>query len=194
MFNDLSSPAALLATRRSGKARDLALPGPDPVQLSAILAAAMRVPDHGKLAPWRFVVIDTDQRGAFADVLVSAYRAERPDAARLEIETMENFARQSPCLIVLLSTPVQPHKIPLWEQQLSAGAAAMQLLNAVHAQGFTANWLTGWPASNAEVLHRLGGTGPADRIAGFFFVGTTTRELEERPRPDPAAVVSHWQG
>lgn len=192
IFNDLSSPARLLATRRSGKARDMRAPGPDAAQLDAILAAAMRVPDHGKLSPWRFVVID--DRDAFAALLTSAYRAEKPDAGRLEIETMENFARYAPCLIALLSTPVQPHKIPLWEQHLSVGAAAMQLLNAAHAHGFVGNWLTGWAACNADVLNSLGGTVPNDRIAGFFFLGSPMRDLEERPRPDPAAVIRHWPG
>lgn len=193
-FNDLSSPAALLASRRSGKARDMIAPGPDAAQLDAILAAAMRVPDHGKLNPWRFVLISEDQRDAFAALLVSAYRAEKPDAGRLEIETMENFARQAPCLIALLFTPVAASKIPLWEQQLSAGAVAMQLLNAAHALGFVGNWLTGWPANNADVLASLGATGSDDRMIGYVFIGTPARALEERPRPDPAAVVQHWQG
>jgi nitroreductase len=193
-FNDLSSPAALLATRRSGKARDMIAPGPDAAQLDAVLAAAMRVPDHGKLAPWRLVVVDADRRDAFAALLTRAYRAEKPTAGRLEIETMESFARQAPCLIALLSTPVQPHKIPLWEQQLSAGAVAMQLLNAAHAHGFVGNWLTGWPANSADILASLGGSGPEDRIVGFFFIGTPAHELEERPRPDPASVIRHWRG
>ena len=192
MFNDLVSPAALLSTRRSGKARDLVAPGPDAAQLETILNSAMRVPDHGKLSPWRFVVIEN--REAFAALLVSAYRAEKPEAGRLEIETMEKFARFAPCLIALLSTPVAPSKIPLWEQQLSAGAVAMQLLNAAHAGGFVANWLTGWPANNAEVLAALGATGPEDRMIGYVFIGTAARELEERPRPDAGAVVSFWRG
>lgn len=190
MFNDASTPAALLATRRSGKARDMAPPGPDAAELEAILGAAMRVPDHGKLNPWRFVLIE--DRDAFAHVLTSAYRAEKPAAGRLEIEAMENFARAAPCLIALLSTPVQPHKIPLWEQQLSMGAAAMQLMNAAHAHGFVANWLTGWPAYNDDVRAALGGHGAEDRIAGYVFIGSPLRALEERPRPDPAAVVRRW--
>jgi nitroreductase len=194
MFNDRSSAATLLATRRSGKARDMGAPGPGAGQLAAILAAAMRVPDHGKLCPWRFVVIATERHDRFADLLTSAYRAERPGAGRLEIQTMDSFARQAPCLIALLSTPVVPHKIPLWEQQLSAGAAAMQLLNAAHAEGFVANWLTGWPASNGDVAASLGCSGSEDRIVGFFFIGTPQRELEERPRPDASQIVHNWAG
>ncbi len=191
-FNDLSSPLALLATRRSGKARDMAAPGPDAAALAAILAAATRVPDHGKLAPWRLVVIAPDERTAFGAMLVAAYRAERPEAGRLEVEAMEQFARQAPVMLALLSTPVASSKIPLWEQQMSAGAVAMQLLNAAHAAGFVGNWLTGWPATSSAVLESLGGTGDEDRIVGFFFFGTATKPLEERPRPEMADILHNW--
>jgi nitroreductase len=191
MFNDLTSPASLLATRRSGKPRDMVAPGPNAAQLEAILGAASRVPDHGKLAPWRFVTVATDQRAAFADLLVAAYSDEKPDAGRLELEAMQQFAHQAPCLIVVLSTPVEGSKIPLWEQQLSAGAACMQLLNAVHAEGFVGGWLTGWPTYNAAVKAAFGGM-EKDQIAGFIFVGSPARDLEERPRPAPEAIVSKW--
>ncbi len=191
MFNDLTSLPAFLATRRSGKPRDMNGPGPNAAQLQTILAAAMRVPDHGKLNPWRFVVIDADQRDAFAKLLTTSYRAEKPEAGRLEIEAMEQFAHQSPCLVAVLSTPVETSKIPLWEQQLSTGAACMQLLNAAHALGFVGGWLTGWPTYNDLVKHSLGG-GDKDQIAGFIFIGTASKELEERPRPDPNSVIIQW--
>ncbi len=194
MFNDTASPLALLHSRRSGKARDMIAPGPDAAQLSAILAAAIRVPDHGKLSPWRFVIIPADRRDALAALLTTAYRTEKPDAGRLEIEAMGSFARHAPVLIVMLSTPSPASKIPLWEQQLSAGSAAMQLLNAAHALGFVGNWLTGWPTYNPDVAAAFGATGPDDRIVGYFFIGTATKPLEERPRPDPATVISHWTG
>lgn len=193
MFNDISSALTLLQTRRSGKARDMIAPGPDAAQLADILAIATRVPDHGKLAPWRFVVIRNDQRGAFAELLVSAYCAERPDAGRLELEAMHSFAHHAPTLVVMLFTPVAESKIPLWEQQLSMGAAAMQLLNAAHAHGFVANWLTGWPAQSQAVARALGADGPHDRIAGFVFMGTAAKALEERPRPEKSQVIRHWQ-
>ena len=194
MFNDTSSPLALFLTRRSAKARDLVTPGPDDAQLAQIIAAGSRVPDHGKLAPWRFVEIPADQRAAFADVLTDAYRAERPDAGRLEIQAMVDFAHSAPCLVALLSTPVLPHKIPLWEQQLSCGAAAMQMLNAAHALGYAGNWLTGWPATSTAVAHALGATGAEDRIAGFIFIGSASRQLEERPRPETAQIWHKWHG
>ncbi len=192
MFNDISSALALLSTRRSGKPRDMVAPGPDTAQITAIVGVAARVPDHGKLNPWRFVVVPQDRRDALADLLVAAYRAERPEAGRLEIEAMQQFAHQAPTLIVVLSTPVAGSKIPLWEQDLSAGAACMQLLNAATAHGFVGGWLTGWPSYNAQVRDALGG--PHDRIAGFVFIGTPSRPLDERPRPALDSVLSIWGG
>jgi nitroreductase len=99
MFNDTSSPLALLSTRRSGKPRDLVAPGPDQAQLDQILEIAARTPDHGKLAPWRFVVVPSDRRDTLSELIVTAYRAERPQASRLEIEAMDQFARQAPALV-----------------------------------------------------------------------------------------------
>lgn len=190
MFNNLSTPLALLQTRRSGKPRDLIAPGPDDDQLRRILQVALRTPDHGKLAPWRFVIVPQNKRSAFADVLEHAYRAEKPDAGRLEIETLHQFAHQAPTLVVALSAPMTGSKIPVWEQELSAGAAIMNLLHAVHALGFAGGWLTGWPAYNADVAAAFGGEG--EKIAGFVFIGTPSRALEERPRPDYDDVVSTW--
>ncbi len=192
MFNDISSPISLLETRRSGKPRDMIAPGPDETQLMRIMNAAMRVPDHGKLFPWRFVVVDGDKRDALSNLLTRAYRTEKPDAGRLEIESMDQFARQAPALIVVLSAPVDGSKIPLWEQELSTGAICMNLLNAAHALGFVGSWLTGWPAYNAQVRAALGPTG--ERVAGFIFIGSPGRPLDERPRPEPAQIIRHWGG
>jgi nitroreductase len=189
-FNDLSSPLALLHTRRSGKPRDMIAPGPDTAQLRAILEAAIRVPDHGKLNPWRFVIIGKDQRDRLSNLLTAAYRTEKPDAGRLEIEAMDQFARQAPTLVVALSAPVAGSKIPVWEQELSVGAACINLLTAASASGFVGSWLTGWPAYSDTVRDAFGG--PDDRIAGFIFIGSPGRELEERPRPDYDNVVKNW--
>jgi nitroreductase len=191
MFNDRSTPLSLLSTRRSGKPRDLVAPGPDEAQLRQILEIAARTPDHGKLAPWRFVIIPDGRREALARVITDAYRIERPQAARLEIETLENFARQAPTLVVVLSSPKQSH-IPLWEQELSAGAACMNLLHAAHAMGFAGGWLTGW-AAFSETVRDAFGVAP-ERIAGFLFLGTPAAQLEERPRPDFNKIVSIWAG
>ncbi len=160
------------------------------MQLRKIMEAAIRVPDHGKLAPWRFVVIATDQRERLSTVLTSAYRVEKPEAGRLEIEAMDQFARQAPTLVVALSSPVAGSKIPIWEQELSVGAACMNLLTAAHASGFVGSWLTGWPTYSNAVRNAFGG--PDERIAGFIFIGSPSRDLEERPRPNYDTVVKNW--
>lgn len=190
MFNDRSSPLSLLQTRRSGKPRDLIAPGPDEGQLRKILEVAQRTPDHGKLAPWRFVIVPLEKRDALAALLETAYRAEKPDAGRLEMESMRQFAHQAPTLVVALSAPVEGSKIPVWEQELSAGAAIMNLLHAAHALGFAAGWLTGWPSYNEDVRAAFAKAG--ERIAGFIFIGTAGREQEERPRPEYDNIVSVW--
>lgn len=192
MFNDLSSPAALMATRRSGKPRDMIAPGPTPEQLARILAAATRVPDHGKLAPWRFVIVPTDRRAALATLLEQAYRAERPDPGKVELEAIRQFALQAPTLVVALSAPAHASHIPIWEQELSAGAACMNLLVATHAEGLVGGWLTGWAAYSDMVRDAFGQAG--ERIAGFMFLGTPGRPLDERPRPEAAAVITEWRG
>jgi nitroreductase len=192
MFNDRSTPLSLLSTRRSGKPRDLAAPGPDDAQLQQLLEIAARTPDHGKLAPWRFVIVPADKRAALAETITRAYRAERPQAARLEIEALEQFATQAPALVVVLSSPKIDSHIPLWEQQLSAGAACMNLLHAAHALGFAGGWLTGWAAYSDAVRDAFGAE--PERIAGYIFLGTPGKQLEERPRPDPQKIISTWQG
>ena len=191
MFNDRSSTLSLLDTLRSGRLRDLVAPGPSPEELRRILAVAARTPDHGKLHPWRFVHVARDRRDAFADLLRRAYVAHNPEPGRLELESNERFARQAPELVVALSTPIVPHKIPLWEQQLSCGAACMNLLLAAHALGYAAGWVTGWAAYSEPVLRGLGGR-DGERIAGFLYIGTAPGDLEERPRPDPGEVIARW--
>ena len=192
MFNDLTSPLSLLATRRSGKPREMVAPGPNSGELAQMLEIAARTPDHGKLAPWRFVIVDRESRPALADMLVAAYRAEKPEAGRLEIEAMENFAGFAPTLVVVLSSPRASSKIPLWEQELSAGAVCMNLLHAAHAMGFAAGWITGWPAFNTDVRNAFGRDD--ERVAGFIYIGTPGKPLEERPRPAMDEIVSHWRG
>ena len=191
MFNDLSSPLTFLSTRRSGKPRDMVAPGPDADQLRAMLAIAARVPDHGKLAPWRFMIVPDGRREALSRIIVDAYRAEKPQASEREMEKIAGFAHEAPTLVVVLSSP-REGAIPVWEQELSAGAACMNLLNAATAFGFVGGWLTGWPAFSSAVRDAFGAA--PERIAGFMFLGTPSRPLEERPRPDLSAVVRVWDG
>ncbi|MBO9575491.1 MAG: nitroreductase [Sphingobium sp.] len=191
-FNDLSSLRAYLPTRRSGKPRDLVGPGPSMEQLRDMVAIAARTPDHGKIAPWRFIIVPDDRRDALSDLITKAYLAEKPEAGRLEIEAQVQFAHQAPALVVVMSSPRKASPIPLWEQELSAGAACMNLLHAAHAAGFVGGWLTTWPAFNDTVRDAFGNAD--EKLAGFVFIGTPSRELEERPRPELDDVLSVWQG
>ncbi len=190
MFNDTTTPLSLLQTRRSGKPRDMVAPGPTPEQLREMVAIAARTPDHGKLAPWRFVIVPDEARPALALKLVEIQRAEKRDCTPRDDEAAAQFVTQAPALVVVLSAPVIPHKIPLWEQELSAGAACMNLLHAVHASGFVGSWLTGW-AAYSDAVRDLFGQAP-QRIAGFVFIGTPGRALEERPRGELSQIVHQW--
>ncbi len=191
MLNDRSTTLGLLLTRRSGKPRDMIAPGPTDAELERILAAAARVPDHGKIGPWRFVTIPADARDAFAVVIDRAWLAEGGAADDKERAKLHEFALQAPALIAVLSTPDRAHKIPVWEQEMSAGAACLNLLIAATASGYTGGWLTGWAAYSPGVYDALGGE-PGGRVAGFVFLGTPARELEERPRPALRDVVRVW--
>lgn len=190
MLNDLSTPLAFLRTRRSARPRDLVEPGPDAGELETLFRIASRIPDHGKLHPWRFVHVPKEARGAFAELLLRAYRRDNPDPGRLEIEATERFAHQAPTLVVVLSKPVIPHKIPVWEQELSCGAACLNLLSGANAMGYAGGWVTGWAAYSDIVRDAFGG--PDERIAAFIFVGTPSVPLEERVRPDLSEIVSVW--
>jgi nitroreductase len=185
IFNDLSSPAALLASRRSCSPRNLIEPGPDEQQLRRILSHAIRTPDHGKLAPWRFIIVASDQRDAFAALLHRAYRETKADPGKLELKAIDDFARQAPVLIVAVSRPKPESHI------LSAGAACMNLLAAAHAEGFVGGWVTGWAAYSETVRAAFA---PDGRIAGFIFLGSARTPLEERLRPEYDEVVCQWAG
>lgn len=188
-LNDRSTPLALILSRRSAKPRDMVGPGPTPAELETLLTAAARVPDHGKLAPWRFVLIG--DRPRFADALEAAWRAENAVSEGVSLEKVRAFAQDGGALVAVLSTPVHGHKIPVWEQELSAGAACMTLVHAATAMGYGAAWLTGWAAYSPGVYRALGGE-PGGRVAGFVFIGTPGQPLEERARPELQAVARRW--
>lgn len=189
-LNDRSTALSLLETRRSGRPREMIAPGPSEAELERILAIAARTPDHGKLSPWRFVIVSTDQRGALAELLVAALPASVPEAGPAHIQKAQDFAHQAPTLAILIFAPVPGHKIPEWEQMLSCGAAGMNLLSAAHALGFVGGWLTGWAAYSEMVRDAF--CSPGERIAGFFFLGSPGVELQERPRPALESVIRRW--
>jgi nitroreductase len=191
MLNDRSSILSFLGTRRSGKPRELVGPGPTAEDLDRILAIATRVPDHGKLHPWRFVTVSDDQRDALAALLRQALAEEDPNARDAHFAAEGEFAHYAGQLVVLISAPIANHKVPVWEQQLSCGTVGMNLLLAAHALGYVAGWVTGWRAYSPKVNAAF--CGPGERIAGFIFIGHAARELEERERPELAEVSKIWQ-
>lgn len=190
MLNDRSSALSLLETRRSGRPREMVPPGPTPDELRRMLTIAARVPDHGKLSPWRFAIVEREDRDRLALLLRRALQQEDPCAGAAHHEKADQFARQGEALIVLVSAPVREHKIPVWEQELSCGAAGMNLLHAAHAMGFVAGWLTGWQAYSPMVNTAFCGEG--ERIAGFIYIGSAGMPLTERPRPELSQVVKSW--
>ena len=191
MLNDRSSTLSLLETRRSAKPRELVGPGPTRAELERLISIAARVPDHGKLHPWRFVTVADDQRDAFGALLREALAEHDPCATIAHHQKEDEFAHYAGQLIVLVSAPVHEHKIPVWEQELSCGSAAMNLLLATHALGYVAGWVTGWRTYSPRVNGAF--CGPGERIAGFIFIGHPARELAERERPELAAILQAWQ-
>ena len=191
MLNDRSSALALLETRRSAKPRELVGPGPDAADLARILGIAARTPDHGSLTPWRFVTVGKAQRDSFAALLRTALEEHNPEATPAHQQKEEDFAHYAGQLIVLVSAPVHDHKIPVWEQELSCGAAAMNLLLGAQALGYVGGWVTGWRTYSPRV--RSAFCYPGERLAGFIFIGRPGRELEDRARPDLAEIIREWR-
>jgi nitroreductase len=182
----------LLRTRRSVAARDLVEPGPDEAQLEKLLEAGLRVPDHGKLGPWRIQIVDKKGQAALGDLYARLFAENYPDPRPEQIELERKRPQQAPLLLIVWSVRQAGHKIPEFEQILSAGAVCQNLLLAAHAMGFAANWLTGWPAYDTQVKAALGHA--RDDIAGFIFVGTPTGKPEDRPRKSVAQVSERWSG
>lgn len=182
----------LLLTRRSAKAALLAEPGPTPGQLTTILTAAARVPDHKKLVPWRFIVFEGEARAAFGRVLgnaCAAEAAEPPSTARIEIERTR-FLR-APTVVAVISCVTPNAAAPEWEQVLSCGAACLNLCLAANAMGFGTCWITEWYAYSPGVRSALG-LAANEKVAGFIYVGTASERQADRDRPDLNRITSRW--
>lgn len=181
----------LLKTRRSVGSVLLGDPGPSEAEIRDLIAIAARVPDHGKLAPWRFVLIRREAGRVLTERLLPIYRAKFPDApAEKAAGEATRFAR-SPITVMVVSTAGDHPKIPEWEQILSAGAAAQNLVVAAHAMGYAAQWLTGWCAYDPEALAILG-LKAGERVAGFVHVGTPKEKPADRPRPALEDILTEW--
>ena len=179
----------LLATRRSVAPHLLAGPAPRPDEIETMLTIAARVPDHGRLAPWRFIVIEGDARHRMGDVIATAFEADEPGADPARIAQERGRLAQAPLVIAVVSR-ARPHvKIPEWEQVLSVGAAAMNLVLAANAMGYAASWLTHWYSFDGRVLDALG-VEPDERLAGFIHIGRPKEQPADRPRPALSDIVT----
>ena len=181
----------LLKTRRSIKPVELAGPGPSKAEIETLLTIASRVPDHGKLVPWRFIIFEGEARLAAGDTIAAAFCAKYPQAKAEHIEAERTRLARAPLVIAVVSRAAPHVKIPEWEQVLSAGAAAMSLVLAAHALGYAANWITEWYAYDRGVLGTLG-LNDHERIAGFVHIGRPSAPPEDRPRPPLDAIATRF--
>ena len=180
-----------LSQRRSVKAMDLQAPGPTQQQVEQLLAAAARVPDHGKLGPWRFICFQDDARLAFGEHLAKRFSELKPDAPTGAIDSERGRFCRAPLVVAVISS-IQTHpKIPEWEQLMSAGAACQNLLVAANLMGFAAQWLTEWYAYDETIDAKLG-LKSGERVAGFVYIGSATAKPDERQRPDLQQRIQHW--
>ena len=181
----------LLKTRRSLKPVELTGPGPSDVEIDTLLTIASRVPDHGKLVPWRFIVFAGDARLKAGEAIVAAFRRKYPDSKPEHVEQERKRLARAPLVIAVVSRAAPHVKIPEWEQVLSAGAAAMSLVLAAHALGFGANWITEWYAYDRNALAALG-IKENEKIAGFIHIGTPVNKPDDRPRPPLDEIATRF--
>jgi nitroreductase len=181
----------LLKTRRSVKPIELSGPPPTSAELDTLLTIASRVPDHGKLTPWRFIVFEGDARARAGALIAAIFRNATPQATEDQIAFERNRLARAPLVIAVVSRAAPHVKIPEWEQVLSGGAAAMNLVTAAHSLGFAASWLTEWYAYDRAVLDALG-LSATEKIVGFVHIGRATQPPEDRPRPPLGQIVSRF--
>lgn len=185
----MNDTVALLQQRRSVAPQLLREPGPGPGEVETLLTIASRVPDHGRLVPWRFIVIEGEARERIGGTIAAAFQADQPGADAGKVAFERNRLARAPLVIAVVSR-ARPHaKIPEWEQTLSAGAVCMNLLAAASALGYGASWITEWYAFDQRVLDALG-LAADERVAGFVHIGTPAEKPSDRPRPALADIVT----
>lgn len=191
LSNHHPDPLQLLDSRRSVPSRLLGAPGPDRATLLRMLRAAVRVPDHGKRTPFRFLRIEGDARLGLGDLLAARSRARDPEASDSVIEKDRLRFSFAPTIVTVIARLGPDEKIPEQERLLSAGCVCFALLQAAQALGYGAQWLTGWAAYDPEIRALLG-VADQETIVGFIHIGTARDEAPERERPDPTALLTDW--
>ena len=180
------------AKRRSVLAKKMSSENIPDDDLKNILAAGIRVPDHGALNPWRIKVIRGEQLKIIDEnVILGEFKKENPNASNIQMETESKRFQRASIVLAVISTPVEHPRIPTWEMILSSGAVCMNLLSCAQSLGYAAQWLTEWYAYNDKMLEYLGGRPKVDRISGFIYLGHKVEEPNERRRPDPKAIISY---
>lgn len=183
----------LLTTRRSVVARSMIEPGPSPTELETILRAGIRVPDHGKLFPWRLQVVLPAAQTKLGDYCAEVFRVDNPDAPDEQVATERLRPTHAPVLVVVSNRIVKNHKIPEFEQYLSGGAVCQNLLNAAHAMGYVGQWLTEWPSQDPRIARHLGQPPDAETV-GWIYIGSCKEPPSERVRATLDDVVTYWEG
>ena len=192
-LNDRQGIVRFLETRRSASHKAMGTPGPSEEQVEQILNIAIRVPDHGKLAPWRFILFEGEGSDAAGNFLADRWQTLNPGHGSETIEQQRITFSKVPLVIAVVSTAKEHVKIPIWEQQLSAGAVCQNMLTAATAMGIGCNWITGWAAFDRPFLEFIG-VDEAEQIAGFMYFGTPTLPLEDRKRPALVDLVTRFEG
>jgi nitroreductase len=195
MDNFAKRPIDFITSRTSVKAISMTEPGPSDAELQEIIAAGLRVPDHGKIGPWRIQIVKKDAQKKLGKVYEAAFRKDNPTAPDDVVEFNALRCQRAPVMLVVTSYPDARRfdKVPHMEQRLSGGALCQNLLHGAHALGYAAQWLTGWPAYHADVKKALGHA-PETEIIGFIFIGTSNEKPMERERVGADKVVSEWTG
>ena len=188
---DINPMLEMLKTRRSVPVLAMQGPGPSPDELNTLLTIATRVPDHGKLCPWRFILFEGDARARAGEVLAQRFKEKNPGATDAQVEVERKRLQHAPLVIAVVSKAGPHAKIPEWEQTLSSGAVCMNLVTAANALGFVTSWLTQWYAYDRETLNAFG-VRDDERISGFIHIGRKDKPNEDRPRPPLDSVVSRY--
>ena len=188
-FNDTSSVLAFLKSRKSASAKAMSAPGPSGAQLDEILEIAVRVPDHGKLAPWRFILIEGEGRARIGDGFADVWAKKNPSYSTENLDFQRGLFMRAPLILVIVSTAAVHGKIPVWEQQLSSAAVCYNAVLAATALGFDAQWQSDWVAYD-DGAKAVMGVHAHETISGIIYMGTSNVALEDRPRPDVSTLLT----
>lgn len=190
-LNDTSSILAFLKSRKSASAKAMTGPGPSPEQISEILDIAVRVPDHGKLAPWRFVLFEGDARAQVGEKFAEVWAKNNPAHGSDALAFQRGLFMRAPVVLAVVSTAAPHGNIPMWEQQMSAAAVSYNIVLAATAMGFAAQWQSDWVIYDVGAKAAMG-VHDAEQVAGLIYMGQTSVPLEDRPRPDAQALLTRW--